>query len=134
MKTSDFDYELPIEFIAQTPIEPRDASRLMVLDRRTGSIAHASFSDLGIFVHRDDTLILNETRVIPARLYGHKIPSGGRIELLLIRRRDLNTWEALVGGKALRVEGGSVVLVDAVPLPKHFWSCFLTIFRSKVFS
>lgn len=120
MKTSDFDYELPTKYIAQTPLEPRDASRLMVLDRTSGAIEHARFSDLGQFVHPGDTLVLNETRVIPARLYGHKIPSGGRVEVLLIRRTDLTTWEALVGGKGLKpgkliqIEGGPQALIIEV--------------------
>ena len=101
MKTSDFDYELPPEFIAQTPVEPRDAARLLVLKRDSDTLEHHHFRDLGGFLHPGDLLILNETRVIPARLYAHKIPTGGRIELLLLRCRDPLTWEALVGGKGL---------------------------------
>jgi S-adenosylmethionine:tRNA ribosyltransferase-isomerase len=117
VKTSDFDYDLPIEYIAQTPTEPRDASRLLVLDRASGAIEHAWFRDLGQFITSMDMLVLNETRVIPARLYGHKTPSGGRIELLLIRRRDLDTWETMVGGKGLnpskrlQVYGGPEALI-----------------------
>ncbi|RPI79106.1 MAG: tRNA preQ1(34) S-adenosylmethionine ribosyltransferase-isomerase QueA, partial [Chloroflexi bacterium] len=112
MKTDDFDYELPEEFIAQSPLEPRDSSRLMVLERKTGKITHAVFRDIGQFLRPGDVLVLNETRVIPARLYAHKIPTGGRAEILLLRQRDSRTWEALVGGKGLRpgvhvqVEGG----------------------------
>ena len=102
MKTSDFDYELPPEFIAQTPVEPRDASRLLVLNRENGTLAHYYFRDLGAFLHPGDLLVLNETRVIPARLYAHKIPTGGRVELLLLRRREAHTWEALAGGKGLK--------------------------------
>jgi S-adenosylmethionine:tRNA ribosyltransferase-isomerase len=102
MKTSDFDYELPQEFIAQTPVEPRDASRLMVLDRKSGSvIEHAYFRDLGRFLNPGDLLVLNQTRVIPARLLGRKIPTGGRVEILLLRRIAPQTWETLVGGKGL---------------------------------
>lgn len=101
MKTSDFDYDLPPEYIAQTPVEPRDASRLLVLHRQSGAIEHAHFYQLGDFLRTGDILVLNETRVIPARLYGRKIPSGGRVELLLLRRHDGQTWEALVGGKGL---------------------------------
>ncbi len=112
MQTSDFDYDLPQHFIAQTPLEPRDSSRLMVLDRKHGEIQHAHFNQLGQFLRPGDLLILNETRVIPARLFGRKHPSGGRVELLLLRRQDDRTWEALVGGKGLkrgmqlRLDGG----------------------------
>ena len=102
MKTSDFDYELPPEFIAQTPVEPRDASRLLVLNRESGTLSHHHFRDLGSFLQPGDLLVLNETRVIPARLYAHKVPTGGRVELLLLRRRDPFTWEALAGGKGLK--------------------------------
>ncbi len=101
MRTSDFEYELPQEFIAQSPIEPRDAARMMVLDRKNGSIQHTRFNELGRYLHPQDLLVLNETRVIPARLYAHKIPSGGKVELLLLNRRDANTWEVLAGGKGL---------------------------------
>jgi S-adenosylmethionine:tRNA ribosyltransferase-isomerase len=111
LKTADFDYELPPELIAQTPVEPRDASRLLVLQRETGVITHHHFRDLGDFLNPGDLLILNETRVIPARLYAHKIPTGGRVEFLLLRRQDPFTWEALAGGKGLKV-GKRVRLED----------------------
>ena len=101
MQTSDFDYDLPPEFIAQTPVEPRHASRLLVLDRESGAIQHASFWEIGRFLRAGDTLVVNETRVIPARLYACKIPGGGKVELLLLRKEDECTWEALVGGKGL---------------------------------
>jgi S-adenosylmethionine:tRNA ribosyltransferase-isomerase len=113
MKTSDFDYNLPPEFIAQTPIQPRDASRLMVLHRQDGRIEHAIFRDIGDYLRPGDVLALNETRVIPARLYAHKVPGGGRVELLLLRRLDEHTWEALVGGKGLSV--GKELLVESGP-------------------
>ncbi len=100
MKTSDFDYDLPESFIAQTPVEPRDSSRLLVLHRDTGQIEHRIFREIGELLRPNDVLVLNQTRVIPARLYARK-PTGGRIELLLLRRRDERTWEALVGGKGL---------------------------------
>jgi len=103
LKTSEFDYDLPPEFIAQTPTEPRDASRLLVLDRQNDRLEHAHFYDLGKYLHPGDVLVLNQTRVIPARLYGWKIPSGGRIELLLLHPQDNLTWEVLVGGKGLSV-------------------------------
>ena len=87
MYTSDFDYGLPESFIAQTPIEPRDASRLLVLHRDTGRIEHRIFRDVGEYLHSGDALVLNETRVLRARLYAHK-RTGGRVELLLLQRRD----------------------------------------------
>lgn len=104
MKTSDFDYDLPPEYIAQKPLEPRDSSRLLVLDRQSGAITHTIFRDIGRFLNPGDLLVLNETRVIPARLFAHKIPTGGRVELLLLHRLNPSTWEVLVGGKGL-VEG-----------------------------
>lgn len=102
MKTFDFDYHLPESSIAQTPIEPRDASRLLVLHRETGELEHRIFRDIGDYLGAGDLLVLNQTRVIPARVYARK-ETGGRVELLLLRRRDTLTWEALVGGKGLRV-------------------------------
>lgn len=101
MQTSDFDYDLPPEYIAQTPVEPRDSSRLLVLKRDTGALEHAIFRDIGQYLRPGDLLVLNQTRVIPARLFARK-PTGGRVELLLLRKRDDRTWEALVGGKGLR--------------------------------
>jgi S-adenosylmethionine:tRNA ribosyltransferase-isomerase len=103
LKTSDFDYNLPQEYIAQTPIEPRHDSRLLVLHRDPPGLAHAHFRDLGRFLTPGDLLVLNETRVIPARVFAHKLPGGGRVELLLLRRLDLLTWETLVGGKGMRL-------------------------------
>jgi S-adenosylmethionine:tRNA ribosyltransferase-isomerase len=102
LKTSDFDYTLPESSIAQTPVEPRDASRLLVLHRDTGAIEHPIFRDIGDYLNPGDLLVLNQTRVIPARIFARK-ETGGRVELLLLRRRDELTWEALVGGKGLRV-------------------------------
>jgi S-adenosylmethionine:tRNA ribosyltransferase-isomerase len=102
MKTSDFDYHLPESSIAQTPIEPRDSSRLLVLHRDTGKLEHKIFREVGEYLHPNDLLVLNQTRVIPARIYAHK-STGGRIELLLLRREDDLTWQCLVGGKGVRV-------------------------------
>ncbi len=102
MKTSDFDYHLPESSIAQTPAEPRDSSRLLVLHRASGDVEHRLFRDLSLFLRPNDLLILNRTRVIPARIFAKK-ETGGKVELLLLRRRDELTWEALVGGKGLRV-------------------------------
>jgi S-adenosylmethionine:tRNA ribosyltransferase-isomerase len=95
MKTSDFDYHLPPELIAQTPVEPRDRSRLMVLDRRSGSLEHRRFFEIADYINAGDVLVFNDSRVIPARLKGKK-DSGGRLELLLLRRRDNAVWETLV--------------------------------------
>ncbi len=102
MKTSEFDYHLPPHLIAQTPIEPRDASRLLVLHRETGHIEHRHFRDIGDYLRPGDLLIGNESRVIPARLFGRKVPTGGRVELLLLARRGERTWEALVRGRKVR--------------------------------
>lgn len=113
MRTSDFDYHLPPEFIAQTPIEPRDASRLLVLERDTGKLEHAFFHDIGKYLHPADLLVINRTRVIPARIFAHK-PTGGRVEVLLLRREDLLTWECLVGGKGLLA--GKTVTVNNGPI------------------
>jgi S-adenosylmethionine:tRNA ribosyltransferase-isomerase len=110
VKTAEFDYELPPELIAQTPIEPRDASRLMVIDRRTNTFTHHRFSDLPGYLRSGDLLVYNESRVIPARLYARK-PTGGRAEILLLRPRTEDTWEALVGGKRIRV-GMQLELLD----------------------
>jgi len=103
MKTSDFDYRLPESSIAQTPAEPRDSSRLLVLDRETGGIEHKIFRDVTDYLNAGDLLILNQTRVIPARIYARK-DTGGRVELLLLHREDRLTWRCLVGGKGLNVD------------------------------
>ena len=101
MKTDDFNYELPPEQIAQTPASPRDASRLLVLDRQTGETQHAIFRQLPAFLCPGDLLVLNETRVIPARIFARKLPTGGRVEILLLHQEDELIWECLVGGKGL---------------------------------
>ena len=95
MKTSDFDYYLPQELIAQSPFEPRDKSRLMVVNRVDGSIGHGTFCDIAGYLRTGDILVLNNSRVIPARLIGKKVDSGGRVEILLLRRFG-EGWEALV--------------------------------------
>jgi len=111
VKTADFDYALPPELIAQTPVEPRDASRLMVVDRRTGDIIHRHFSDLPEFLRPGDLLVHNESRVIPARLFARK-PTGGRVEILLLRQRADDTWETLVRGRHIRA-GTRLTLLDS---------------------
>ena len=102
MKTSDFDYHLPESSIAQTPLEPRDSSRLLVLNRQTGKLEHRIFNEIGEYLNPGDLLVLNQTRVIPARIYARK-PTGGKVELLLLRKDDDLTWECLVGGKGMTV-------------------------------
>ena len=109
MKTSDFDYHLPESSIAQTPAEPRDSSRLLVLHRDNREVEHRLFRDISLFLQPGDLLILNQTRVIPARIFARK-PTGGKVELLLLRRHNPLTWEALVGGKGIRV--GTKVQVE----------------------
>jgi len=97
LKTADFWYDLPEERIAQHPAEPRDSSRLMVLNRADGSIAHRRFSDICDYLRPGDTLVINDSKVIPARLYGNvENRSEAQIELLLLRQRDLDVWETLV--------------------------------------
>jgi S-adenosylmethionine:tRNA ribosyltransferase-isomerase len=102
LQTSDFDYHLPESSIAQTPIEPRDSSRLLVLHRDMGTLEHKIFREVGEYLHSNDLLVLNQTRVIPARIYARK-STGGRVELLLLHREDDLTWQCLVGGKGVRV-------------------------------
>jgi len=96
MKTSDFDYQLPAELIAQTPVEPRDQSRLMVLRRSDGSMEHHHFHEIVDYFHAGDTVVLNNSRVIPARILGQKSDSDTKVEILLLRRLDDNLWEILV--------------------------------------
>jgi len=103
MKLVDFDYHLPSERIAQTPAEPRDASRLMVLHRKSGKIEHRIFRDIGDYLHSGDVLVLNQTRVIPARIAAHKTTTGGAAEILLLRKLDEHRWLALVGGAKIGV-------------------------------
>ena len=95
MKTSDFYYDLPQELIAQTPIEPRDESRLMVVDKNTGEVTHKIFKDLIDYLNPNDCLILNDTRVIPARIYGVKKQTGAVVEFLLLKQSENNVWECL---------------------------------------
>ena len=113
VKTSDFDYDLPAEFIAQTPVEPRDQSRLMVLSRGDGSIAHRRFYDVADLLHEGDVLVFNDSRVIPARLRGRKAATGGKVELLLLRRLEAGLWETLVRpGRRVGVGTGIDITAD----------------------
>ncbi len=114
MKTSDFDYVLPEELIAQTPMEPRDHSRLMVVHRGTGAIEHRRFYDLPQYLRPGDALVINETKVIPARLLGVKEDTGVPVEVLLLRRENATDWEALVRpGRRLK-PGASCVFGDGL--------------------
>ncbi|GAA0710764.1 tRNA preQ1(34) S-adenosylmethionine ribosyltransferase-isomerase QueA [Paraclostridium ghonii] len=96
MKTSDFYFDLPEELIAQTPLQDRSNSRLMVLDRETGEIEHKIFKNVIDYLNPGDCLVLNNTRVIPARLIGEKVDTGGKIEFLLLKRTEKDVWQALV--------------------------------------
>lgn len=96
MRTDDFDYELPSGLIAQRPAEPRDACRLLVVDRASGQIDHRTFRDVLDYLHPGDVLVVNETRVLPARLHGAKDETGGAVEVLLLRKEYGDTWECLV--------------------------------------
>ena len=104
MNKSDFFYDLPKELIAQHPVEPRDSSRLMIVDKKTGDIAHRHFRDILDEINPGDCLILNNTRVLPARLYGIKVDTGARVEFLLLSNRGDDIWETIAGpGKKARI-------------------------------
>ncbi|MCL4871087.1 MAG: tRNA preQ1(34) S-adenosylmethionine ribosyltransferase-isomerase QueA [Anaerolineae bacterium] len=118
MKTDEFDYSLPLELIAQTPLGERDQSRLMLVDRRSGRVSHHIFQDILNFFHPGDIVVANNSRVIPARLFGQKI-TGGRVELLLLEKLAQGHWLALVGGRRLR-EGVQIRLEDAQGQPTEF--------------
>jgi S-adenosylmethionine:tRNA ribosyltransferase-isomerase len=126
MKTSEFDYELPPHLIAQTPLEPRDSSRMLVLNKSSGKIQHTFFRDLCLFLQPGDLLVLNQTRVIPARLSARKDPTGGKVEILLLRQVDESTWETLVGGKGIKegsrlkvIGGPGAVVVQSLSGPRR---------------
>lgn len=95
MKTSDFYYDLPEELIAQTPLERRDQSRLLVMDRKTGALEHRHFFELPTMLRPGDCLVLNDSRVLPARLLGHRVPTGGAVEVLLLKDQGDGVWECL---------------------------------------
>ena len=121
IKTSDFDYTLPPDLIAQTPIEPRDHSRLLILDRRDGTLRHRRFYEIIDFLKSGDVLVFNESRVVPARLYGTRAVTGGNAEILLLQKLDDGTWEALVKpgkrlhtGAVIEITGGNDKLTAAI--------------------
>lgn len=112
MRTNDFNYDLPQEQIAQTPVTPRHNSRLLVLNRSDRSLEHTKFWEIDRYITPNDLLVINETRVIPARIYARKQPGGGKAELLLLKKHDTTAWRVLGGGKGLKpgrrlsIEGG----------------------------
>ena len=115
MKTSDFDYYLPEELIAQTPVEPRDSSRLLVYDRKTDTVYHKRFCDITEFLKEGDLLVRNNTKVLPARMFGYT-KNGGKVEILLLKRFNLTKWEVLVKpGKKARI-GATLVISDQLSL------------------
>lgn len=115
MKTTDLDYTLPEELIAQTPVEPRDSSRLLVLHRDNGRLEHRIFHDIGEYLRPGDLLVANESRVIPARLFGHKEPGGGKVEVLLLRKVQDVQWRCLVGGARTHVGTRLRLAQDGTP-------------------
>ena len=108
MKTDDFDYYLPEELIAQTPLLKRDSSRLLVLDKKTGEVEHKVFTDIIDYLEKGDTLVLNNTKVLPARLIGEKIDTKAVIEILLLKNIEGDEWECLVK-PARRIKVGTIV-------------------------
>ena len=108
MKTDDFDFYLPEDLIAQTPLKKRDSSRLLVLDKQTGEVCHKHFTDITDYMEKGDTLVLNDTKVMPARLYGLKEETGAVVEVLLLKDNGDNTWECLTK-PAKRIKEGTVI-------------------------
>lgn len=114
MKTKDFYYDLPQELIAQHPVEPRDHSRLMLLDKHTGEISHKHFYDIVDELHAGDCLILNDSRVLPARIYGIKEGTGAQVEFLLLNNRGDDNWEALAGPGKKAKSGSRFIFGDGL--------------------
>jgi len=121
MKTSDFDYKLPLGQIAQTAIEPRDHSRLMVLSRKDGNMEHRYFYEVGDYLRSGDILVCNDSRVIPARLLGRKVDGGAKVELLLLRKLERGIWETLArpgrrlkAGTKLELGEGSIIEAQVI--------------------
>jgi S-adenosylmethionine:tRNA ribosyltransferase-isomerase len=112
LRTSQFDYELPVDLIAQEPLADRAAARMMVVDRERGELTHACVRDLPAFLRKGDLLVLNNTRVIPARIRGHKRATGGQVELLLLEEVAGGEWEALCGASRRPRVGSELVMAD----------------------
>ena len=122
MRTADFFYDLPPELIAQTPAARRDASRLLVLDRASGRLEDRQFPDLLHYLHPDDVLVLNNSRVIPARLRGTNLQTGGRFEILLVQENATNDWWAMMRpGKRARI-GSQITILDSNSLPTDIYA------------
>ena len=112
LRTDDFDYNLPPELIAQTPIEPRDTSRLLVLNRQNGEIAHRHFPAILDYLQAGDVMVFNDSRVLPARLNAKKLNTGGNVEILLLKRLEQNLWETLVKPGRRVKDGTKLELTD----------------------
>ena len=117
MLTSDFDYQLPQDLIAQTPIEPRDSSRLLVLDRVSGRLQHKHFHDIVDYLVPGDVMVFNQSRVIPARLRGRRTDTGGKVEFLLLRRESPGVWQALAR-PGRRLKAGATVTLEPAGNPQ----------------
>lgn len=115
MKTSDFDYYLPEELIAQSPVEPRDSSRLLVYNRTNKKVEHRHFYDIKDYLKKGDVLVVNNTRVLPARMFAYT-PNGGKVEVLLLKRFDLTEWEVLVKPGKKAKPGAKLVLSEELSL------------------
>lgn len=114
MKTSDFYYDLPKELIAQTPLEKRDAARLLVMDKSSGALEHRHFFDIVDYLQAGDCLVMNDSRVIPARLLGHRVPTGGAAELLLLTDKGGGVWECLARPGRKLHEGAELSFGDGL--------------------
>ena len=114
MKLADFDYDLPLDRIAQGPLKHRDASRLMIINRSTGELNHTQFSQIAEFLPDKSLLVLNDTKVIPARVIGNKSETGGKIELLLIQEKETDTWEVLAKPRRMLKVGTQLIFGNDV--------------------
>lgn len=125
LRKSDFYFDLPKELIAQDPLEDRSSSRLLVLDKKTGAVSHRVFREIEDFLSPGDCLVLNDTKVIPARLYGERAGTGGRVEVLLLKRRENDIWETLVRpGKKCRpgaklIFGGGLLQAEVLKVEEE---------------
>ena len=123
MKVEEFDYNLPEELIAQTPLEQRDSSKLLVLDKKTGEVEHKHFYDILDYLEKGDTLVLNDTKVLPARLIGEKEETKAVIEILLLKNIKDDEWECLVK-PARRIKEGTIVSFGDGKLKAKCCGCF----------